>query len=102
MLPGKEGFPGLPGWVRSIWRWFQDVFDIEKLWSYWPHGGYLLPVGQPQHCLTAHLNIQLIAALSGLKTDSRPTCGSLQPFPDSEIPTPKIWGLLVLRFGGEK
>ena len=38
----KPGNLAPPNWVGFSRRWFWDELEFEKLWSYWPHGGYLL------------------------------------------------------------
>ena len=61
----------LPSLV-NFYRWGSwNVVDVEKLQSYQSHGGYLLPVGWRQHCLTPHPKIYFIAAFDGLKTMSK-------------------------------
>ena len=66
-LPGglfeSSGDAGLGELFR---RWFQDVLDIENVWSYWSQGGYLLPADWWQHCPTPHPNMHFIAAFGGL------------------------------------
>ena len=61
----SRGYLARPSWVSFSQQWFWDVLDIEKLWSYWPHGGYLLPASRWQHCLTPVCNIHFIAAFVG-------------------------------------
>jgi len=57
------------------------VLDIEKLWSYLPHGGYLLVVGWWWNCLTPHPNIHFKAAFGGLKTDGKANVWELEALP---------------------
>ena len=95
----RGGYPVLPDWVSFSLQWFWDMVDIEKLWSYWHYGCYLLPVGRQQLCLNPHSNIHFIAAIGGLKMDkSRPTCVSLKPCPGSEVSAAKIWCFELQRF----
>ena len=81
-------------------RWFRDMLDIEKHWSYWPHGGYLLLAGRQSHCLSPCSNIHFIAAFGGLKTafegNVRDLKTLLRMMLKHLLPWPKTIGTLAL------
>ena len=99
----RGGYPVLPGWMSISRRWFQDVLDIEKLWSYWPHGGYLLPAGGWQYCPTPHHYIHFITPFAALKTDVKANVQLLKTLSRFwRTDTHKTWDLKVRWFGHER
>ena len=91
---GKKVLRHLKLFIRK--RGFQDVLDIEKLWSYWPRGGYLFSIASP------HIPMCTLSWPSVSKRPSRPICVHWKPCLDSEVHAPNVWGLWVLRFARER